>query len=327
MKIIFQPNYFCLLLFMICFSIFEQTKAQPHLISEERVIFYTAEWDGERDQYGRPLVSDDIIERMKYVGVEEAWGTLRDIGYHNQLEVGWEVLDPEAVMVGRALTTAFLPKRTELDDRLIAMGRELGFGGGTNQWPMGLLVEGDVIVADHYGKLREGAFFGDNLAQAIYASSGNGPVVYGQGRDIAGVRDIEGINVWAKAWHPSSSADRMLISINDIIRVGEAVVLPGDVVLATEAGVIFIPPHLAEKVIVSSEVTRIIDGFRIEAMDAGRYRSQQVYSTDWTDEINEAFYSWLENDRHRLNAEYYVSFELIDWMIESRNRNWQKWFE
>ena len=95
----------------------ENGVAQPQLVTEERVILYTQEWDGERDQYGRPLVSDNIIERMKHVVVEEAWGTFRDFGYNNQLEVGWEILNPEEVMVGRALTTAFLPRRAELDDR------------------------------------------------------------------------------------------------------------------------------------------------------------------------------------------------------------------
>lgn len=328
MKALFKYSYIAGI-FVLMFSLFDDGFSQPHLVSEEKVIFYTQEWNGERDQYGRPMVPDDIIERLKHVDVEEAWGTLRDLGYNNQLEAGWEILNPEEVMVGRALTTAFLPRRAELDDRLTAIGRDMGLGGGTNQWPMGLLVEGDIIVADHYGKLREAAFFGNNLMQSIYSSSGNGPIVYGQGRDIVGVREIEGANVWVKAWHPSSSANRMLISINDIIRIGEAVVLPGDVVLASEAGVIFIPPHLAEKVIVSSEVVRIIDGFRIESMEAGRYSSQQVYTnpTQWTEEVNTDFFTWLENDRVRLNNEYNVSFEIIDWMIDTKDLNWQNWFE
>ncbi|MEZ4676641.1 MAG: hypothetical protein R2932_20685 [Caldilineaceae bacterium] len=41
-----------------------------------------SEWP--RDQRGRPLVSDDILERMKLVTTEEAWGVLRRNGYENQ---------------------------------------------------------------------------------------------------------------------------------------------------------------------------------------------------------------------------------------------------
>ncbi len=301
--------------------------AQPQLSSEEKVIFYTQEWDGERDQYGRPLVSDDIIERMKHVLIEEAWSALREFGYPNQLETGWEILHPDKVMVGRALTTAFLPRRSELDDRMIAMGREEGLAGGTNQWPMGMLVQGDVIVADHYGKPRDGAFYGDNLAQGIYSQSGNGAIVYGQARDIVGVRGVEGFNTWVKAWHPSSSSERMLVSINDIIRVGEATVLPGDVVLANEGGVIFIPPHLAETVLIRDELTRLVDGFRIERMDEGIYTSQQVYVSEWSDTVNEDFFSWLENNRTRLHEEYHTGYEVIDRLIETRDRNWQNWLD
>jgi 4-hydroxy-4-methyl-2-oxoglutarate aldolase len=299
--------------------------AQPHLAARERVIYLTREWTGERDQYGRPLVSDRVLERMRHVGVEEAWAALRDAGYHNQLDTGWEILIPDEVMVGRALTTAFLPRRPGLDDRMTAEGRGMGFGGGTNQWPMGLLVNGDVIVADHYGKLREGAFLGDNLAQAIHANSRNGAIIYGHARDIVGVRDVPGFNVWAKAWHPSSSRERMLASINEVVRIGEAVVLPGDVVLATEAGVVFIPPHLADRVILGSEVVRLLDAFRIEAMREGRYTSQQVYTQAWTDAIQADFFEWLRRDRARIRQQYHAADEVIDRIVETRRYDWENW--
>jgi 4-hydroxy-4-methyl-2-oxoglutarate aldolase len=323
MKALLSPGH--LLLVIVLAALWtDESIAQPHLASPERVIFYTQEWDGARDEYGRPLVSDRILERMRHVGIEEAWSRLREAGYNNQMDTGWEILIPEEVMVGRALTTAFLPRRSELDDRLTAMGRAEGLGGGTNQWPMDLLVNGDVIVVDHYGKPREGAFLGDNLAQAIHTNSGNGAIIYGQGRDITGVRAVEGFNAWVKAWHPSSSNERMLASINEIIRVGEAVVLPGDVVLATEGGVIFIPPQLAESVVLSSEVLRLVDGFRIEAMGEGRYSSQQVYSNTWTEAIENDFFGWLQSERIRLRDEYNTDIEVIDRMIQLRSRNWQE---
>ena len=90
--------------------------AQSQLTPEDRVIFYTLEWEGERDQYGRPIVSDEILERMKYVGLEEAWGTIRGADYYDKFEGGWEVLYPEEVMVGRALTATYMPESPELDE-------------------------------------------------------------------------------------------------------------------------------------------------------------------------------------------------------------------
>lgn len=313
------------MLILFLSSFFYEIQAQPHLANREKVTFYTLEWSGERDQYGRPYVADSILERMRYVSVEEAWSTLRGYGYTSQLEADWEVVHSGDVMTGRALTTAFLPRRPELDDRMTAMGREEGLMGGTNQWPIGLLTPGDVIVADHYGKEREAAFIGDNLAQAVYSNSGNGAVMYGQARDITGVRQIEGFNAWAKAWHPSSSAERMLISINDIVRIGEAVVLPGDVVLATDSGVVFIPPQLAEAVALNSEITRLTDGFRIEMISAGRYRSQQIYSQEWTDSIRSYYFHWLENERSRLVDQYNVPEDIIEKMIRYQSLDWETW--
>lgn len=307
------------------FAFHAEIEAQPHLVSRERVISLTAEWTGNRDQYGRPLVSDEVLNRMRHVGIEEAWSTLRTAGFSNQLDTGWEILNSGEVMVGRALTTAFLPRRPDLDDRLIAEGRAQGLGGGTNQWPIGLLVNGDVIVADHYGKPREAAFFGDNLAQAIHTNSNNGAIVYGQVRDISGARNIPGFNAWVKTWHPSSSNERMLTSINDIIRIGEAVVLPGDVVLAAEGGVIFIPPHFADRVIVASEVIRLQDAFRIEAMREGRYTSQQVYTQEWTGAILDDYFGWLQRDRTRIHEQYNAAYEVIDRMIQTRSTDWENW--
>ena len=300
---------------------------QPHLIPKEKVIFLTEEWKGDRDSYGRPMVPDEWLDRVSHVSVEEAWKTLKENGYNNQLETEWEILDPTRVMVGRAFTTTFLPKRPGLDDRMIALGNEAGYQGGTNQWPMSMLSQRDVIVADHYGKLREGAFLGDNLAQAIYTNSGTGAIINGHGRDMLGVKNIDGINVWTKAWHPSHSAERMLISINDITRVGEAICLPGDVVLASQAGVIFIPPHLMEKVLLGSEVVRLEDAFRQEQIAIGKYTSQQVYQSEWSTQINQEFYQWLKQNRTTIQAKHQVPFEIIDKMIKTSSRDWKSWIK
>jgi 4-hydroxy-4-methyl-2-oxoglutarate aldolase len=299
--------------------------AQPQLISKERVEYLTADWKGERDNLGRPIVPDHILNRVKYISVEEAWSLLREIGFNNQLETGWNVLDPTKTMVGRALTVAFLPRNKDLDDRLIEIGRNQGFSGGTNQWAISLLKERDVIVVDHYDKPTSGAFIGDNLAQSILSQSGNGAIVYGQVRDITGIREIDGFNTWTKHWHPSSSAERMLHSINDAIRIGQAVCLPGDIVLASEGGVIFIPPSHAELIVLGSEVVRVTDGFRIEMMAARKYTNQQVYSTLWSAQIEDVFHDWLKTNKSDILLKYNVDVAVIDQMIKNRNRDYKAW--
>jgi len=313
---------------LLIFSVFLCSNTgygQAQLTPAEQVMFLTAEWEGERDQYGRPLVSSEVLERMKFVSLEEAWGTLRSEGYHNKYEGDWKIMYPEKMMVGRALTAAFLPASPGLEERMHDTGREEGLSGAMNQYPIYLLEEGDVYVADGFGKIKDGTLIGDNLGQAIYANSGNGPVFYGSARDLHGLREIEGFNAWVKGWHPSYIQEMMLISINAPIRIGEAVVLPGDVVLAVEGGVLFIPPHLAENVVLGSEFARIIDSFRIQRIQEGVYTLGETYGTRWSDSIDEDFYDWLEKNRDKLHEQSGVGVETIDRMIDTQSKNWREW--
>ncbi|TVQ04779.1 MAG: RraA family protein [Balneolaceae bacterium] len=312
---------------MLFFIGYAQVYAQPQLTTKENLEFITAEWKGERDEFGRPFVADDILERLRFVGLEEAWAVLRSTGYHNKFEGDWQIIWPEKVMVGRALTAAFLPSNPELAERMNEAGREQGLQGAANQWPIYMLQKGDVYVADGFGKIKEGTLIGNNLGQAIYANSGNGPVFYGSARDLSGLREIEGFNAWVKGWHPSYIMNMMLISINGPIRIGDAVVLPGDVVLATEGGVLFIPPHLAENVIVSSEVERLTDAFRQQRILEGVYSLSETYGTRWTDTIENDFYRWLEQNLERLATEFGVAVETANKVFTNRSRNWREWVD
>jgi 4-hydroxy-4-methyl-2-oxoglutarate aldolase len=305
----------------------EDCLGQVQLTSEGQVIFLTQEWIGDRDSYGRPVVSDNLLERMEYVALEEAWGTIRSEGYHNKFEGEWEIMHPGEVMVGRALTASFLPASPELEERMHEKGRQEGLSGAMNQYPIYMLEKSDVYVADGFGKIRDGTLIGDNLGQAIYSNSGNGVVFYGSARDLGGLREIEGFNAWVKGWHPSFIQEMMLISINGATRIGEAVVLPGDVVLATEGGVLFIPPHLAEQVVLSSEVTRLTDTFRRQRIREGIYTLEQTYGREWSEEIDRDFYNWVEMNRTELHEQTGVGYQTLDAMIETRSRNWRGWLE
>ncbi len=298
---------------------------QAQQVPPDRVAYYTEEWDGERYPDGRPRVPDHILERMEHVSLEEAWGTLRGAEYRNKFEGDWKIMVPQQVMVGRALTATYMPASPELEERMDAEGRAEGRRGSMNTWPIEMLEEGDVYVADGFGKIKGGTLIGDNLGQAIYANSGNGVVFYGSSRDLTGLREIDGFNAWVKAWHPSAIQDMTLISINGPTRIGEAIALPGDVVLAVEGGVLFIPPHLAERVVTSSEVTRLTDAFRKQRIQEGTYTLGETYGAEWTDAMNEDFYGWLESNRSRLHEDHGVGLQTIDRMLDERSRSWQEW--
>ncbi|HEX7071822.1 MAG TPA: hypothetical protein VF190_13495, partial [Rhodothermales bacterium] len=221
--------------------------------------FYTEEWDGPRDASGRPLVPDDIIERMRNVSLEEAWGILRNHGFHNQFAGDWMIIHQDEPIVGRALTAQYMPLRPDFGKRFVDRGHEEGRVGPMNSWPIDMLTPGDVYVADAFGKIVDGTLIGDNLGNAIFAKSGNGVIFDGSLRDLGGLEEIDGFNAFVRGWHPSYLQEVMLTGINVPVRIGQAVVFPGDVVLARREGVVFIPPHLAQEVVERAEIVMLRD--------------------------------------------------------------------
>ncbi|HLO81442.1 MAG TPA: hypothetical protein VK166_10805 [Chitinophagaceae bacterium] len=261
----------------------------------------TAEWKGERFPDGRPRVSDAILQRLKNISMEEAWGVLRSKGYYNQYEGDWQIINPDSVMTGRVVTAQYTPLRPDLQAYVRQKGAEENRAakGGTNSWPIDVLVEGDVYVADGYGKIADGTLIGDNLGNSIYSRSKRGVIFFGSVRDQEGLSEIKGFNAWVKGQDPSYISQMMLTTINAPIRVGRATVLPGDVVLAKKFGTIFIPAHLVEELVISSEVTALKDEFGHQRLKEKKYLAGEIDS-DWTDAIKKDFLNWLDNYPGRL---------------------------
>jgi 4-hydroxy-4-methyl-2-oxoglutarate aldolase len=97
-------------------------------------------------------------------------------------------------------------------------------------------------VADCFGKIIDGTLIGDNLGNAIYSRS----------KDLEGLEEINGFNACVRGWDPSYLQETMLMGINVPVRIGNATVFPGEVVLAKREGAIFMPPHLLEEVVITA---------------------------------------------------------------------------
>jgi len=269
-------------------------------ITKNELIYLTPGWDGERFEDGRPRVRDDILERMKSVTLEEAWAVLRGENFNYQYEGDWQVLDPDAVLVGRAVTATFMPGRPDIHRQYDLRGRADGRSGSQNSWPVDMLQPGDVYVADQFGAHEDGPTIGDNVGNAIFANSGNGFVYNGAVRDVNGLKEIDGFGAFFRSYHPShhNPAGRLnttLVGINQPTRIGQATVMPGDVVLGRDGGVIFIPPHLAQRIVETSEIVRLRDMFGQQRLREGVYTSGQI-DTRWSDEIERDFSAWMEEN-------------------------------
>ncbi len=294
--------------------------ARDGFFSREQVISYTPEWTGERFPDGRPKVSDDIIERMKAVTLEEAWATLRGAGYNYAYEDGWLSIFPDKVLVGRALTAQWMPGRPDIQKVIEAQGKEDARKGAMNAWPVDMLQKGDVYVADHFGLKKDGPSIGDNVGNAIYARSGNGIVYDGAVRDIEGLKELPNFTSFVRSYDPSHHFGAMatgarlnstMVGINGPTRIGMATVMPGDVVLGRDGGVVFIPPQLAEKVVKQSEITRLRDQFGHKRLAEGNYTAGQI-DTRWTEAIEADFTTWLKANQDKLPVKKEVIQEMLN---------------
>lgn len=288
-------------------------------ISKDEMLFLTQESKGERFEDGRPKVSDDLIKRMKIVTHDEAWAVMKNAGYKYQYADGWEMINPDSIMVGRAVTATFMPGRPDIHGAIDARGKAEG-KKGQNVWPVDLLVKGDVYVADQFGIQDDGPTIGDNVGNAIFANSGNGIVYNGAIRDIAGLKEIGGFTSFYRTYHPSHhnqprDLNTMLIGINKPTKIGQATVMAGDVVLGRDGAVSFIPAHLVEQVVITSEVVRLRDMFGHERIREGKYTAGDI-DTRWSDEIEKDFSQWLESHIDELP----IAREQIQEIL--KNRTW-----
>jgi regulator of RNase E activity RraA len=251
-------------------------------------------------------VSDGILKRMKNVTLEEAWATLRDAGFNHQYEDGWLSIHPGRVLVGRALTAQWLPGRPDIHAVIAEQGKKDGRIGGQNAWPVDMLQPEDVYVCDHFGLKEDGPSIGDNVGNAIYARSHNGIVYDGAVRDINGLNELDDFVSFVRFYDPSHHYSSLgpklnstMIGINIPIRIGKATVMPGDVVLGRDGGVLFIPPQLAESVVKSSEITHLRDTFGHQRLREEKYTAGQI-DAKRADSIERDFTAWLRENMDKL---------------------------
>ncbi len=255
------------------------------------MMFYTSDWQGDRFPDGRPKVPDDLLKRALDVSIEDVWEYLGEHGYKNQFEGNWQALHIEKPFAGRALTAQYMPTRADMAKAIAAEGKEEGRVSGNNSWPINELQIGDVYVADGFGKIVQGTLIGSNLGNGIAAHTHTGFVFYGGIRDQEENREIPNFNGFYKGYDPSAWAQMELTAINAPIRIGRAVVLPGDLVLAKTDGVIFIPAILAEGAVSSAEFTNLQDAFNFELNQEGKNGAE--FEGGWNAKKYAAFDKWV----------------------------------
>ena len=265
--------------------------------NRDEILFLTPFWKGERLADGRPLVDGGLLQRLRALTLEEAWSTIFRMGYKYQFQGDFLRTNPDDDyrLVGRAVTATMMPTRPDLHELLMRQGTEVeGRRGTFNQWVIDSLIEDDVLVVDFFDKIRDGTFVGGNLSTAIRARTVRGGAVFWGGiRDMEQIVKIDGLQIMFRGEDPTPIAEYVMTGLNTPARIGGAVCLPGDVVYASQSGVLFIPAHLVEEAVVNAEKSHIRDIFGFTRLKEGTYSSAQI-DRGWTSEIFEDFVNWIQ---------------------------------
>ena len=286
-------------IYLLFLGLVAGTLATAQTISRDEMMFLTSAWKGERFEDGRPWIPDELVKRAAKIGIEEAWVVLYNAGYKNQFEGNWKMIHEDVPVIGRALTAHYMPSRPDVLENIMARGKEQGRSGNHNSWPIQALQKGDVYVADSFGKIAQGTLIGDSLATAIFAKTGTGVIFNGSARDRSGMSEIKGFNAFVRDFDPTFLEEVVLMGLNTPIRIGGAIVLPGDRVISEPTGVLYIPAHMAEEVILTAEFIGVRDTFGYEMLKSGTYDSGQMDSA-WSDAIKEHFLKWLDKNPDQL---------------------------
>jgi regulator of RNase E activity RraA len=270
--------------------------AQVFTFTREQMLQYTIKNPFDRFEDGRPKVPDHLLEKVKGLSAEEVWGGLPRTNYPNQFEGNWRLLHPGRKLVGRAVTAQYMPLRPDVADISEAAAKAKGLAPNINQRVIDMLQPGDVLVVDLFGKIEQGTFVGDNLATAVFAMTRTGFVIDGAIRDLEGIYPIE-MAAYFRGVHPSPIGNVMLTGVNIPIRIGNATVLPGDVVFGDREGVYFIPPQFVEEIVAKAETTHIHDEWTKAKLLTGKYKSSDLYPSPKDPELKKEYEEYLKKKR------------------------------
>jgi regulator of RNase E activity RraA len=251
-------------------------QAQIFTLTPDQLIKYTPLNHYGRFPDGRPKVPDALLEKVKGLSETELLG-LQRLGYRSQYADGFQVLHPGKKLIGRALTLQTMPTRPDIESVYAAERKAKGLPGPLqNQTGIDLLQRGDVWVCDAMGGDLVG-IIGDNLAYYIWKSTGNGYVIEGAIRDLEGQGEID-MPGYFRGTSPGAKIMYMVTGIDVPVKIGNVMVMPGDVVLGDREGVWFIPPHLVEQLVAEADINHIHDEWARKKVDEGKYKASDIYS-------------------------------------------------
>jgi len=187
-----------------------------------------------------------LIHELYRVSSATASAILHRLGLRQTFIQGPISRLPDAKIVGPALTLQFMPQREDVASGLAQENVEKY----SALWRVLEEVQpGDVLVVQAFGDPYTGCL-GEMLITYFKGRGGIGIVVDGCIRDWPRVQKI-GLPVWTRGFTPNYASQSSLFpwAYNVPIACSRVLVLPGDVIIADDDGVVLVPTKLAPVVL------------------------------------------------------------------------------
>jgi regulator of RNase E activity RraA len=215
----------------------------------------------------------ELLQPLREFGTATISSALREVcGILRAYVTGPVCYTPGLKAVGTAVTLNFLPKREDV----IAGHAEEGQEATSALWAAVIAVQaGDVLVVDARGNLQTGCL-GEMLMTAIHAKGARGLVVDGCIRDLPQARHL-GLPLFLRGSTPHNASHFEMYpwDYNVPIGCGGVLVMPGDIVVGDDDGVVVVPPKVVPQVV---EYCRAREGREVfernklkETGDLGKY--------------------------------------------------------
>ncbi|NBO63860.1 MAG: hypothetical protein EBU88_03220 [Acidobacteria bacterium] len=241
----------------------------------------------------RPRVTDEQLARVAKYPIEALWNGVQNQGYTQNFANHFRLTQPGTKLVGRALTMRYLPLRPDIDAATKQIAKEGDWDFQYNVRAGEDANPGDVIVVELGGAVDRATFLGDVTGIGMKQRGVRGVVVDGGIRDLNEFLVMKDFPIYYVNAHASAMADQVGVEWNAPIRIGHVSVLPGDVVVGDEEGVLFFPPQIVEDVLKSAALTVNTENFKREMMRSGKYRSRDVYPK-LSPELERRYQEWVK---------------------------------
>jgi regulator of RNase E activity RraA len=187
----------------------------------------------------------EYCDALAAIGTATASSELSLMGIRDAQIHGPRPLKSGFSVAGPALTLQFMPKREDLygSDEYENPERQL------HRHVLYPAQAGDMVVVDARGDMASGVF-GEMMLTYFAGRGGAGVVIDGCIRDSAEAKKLD-LGIWVKGVTPNYHAQTGLIpwAVNVPIACGNALVMPGDIIVADDDGVVVVPVAMAAKLI------------------------------------------------------------------------------